>query len=355
MQPNDPRKNNFDLVRLLAALCVAYGHAFILAGQTAPGFAANAVSTLGVKVFFAISGYLVATSWLSDPHLGRYFMKRALRIFPALIVVTLLAILVLGPLVTRLSLAEYLRHPFTFSYLHNIRLYISYILPGVFEANIYPNAVNGNLWSLPVEFAMYIVTPLAIMLLASRPRPADAVPSRFFLLFAIAYCLAAFYFSALRTPPPRVVFYATDLSAALQVSPYFVVGMAFAICRLDRFLNVQAALLLVVLFAAIGPPPPYTEAALIVLLPYVVISFAVSYLPVSRYLKGRDISYGLFLYSFPVQQLLIWAGVRGGWQLLASSLLVCLPLAYASWMLIEKRALELKPAKADSPAKLLAS
>lgn len=88
---NRYRENNFDQLRLLGAILVIYGHSYVLLGRPVPMFAANTVSTLGVKIFFCISGYLVAASWLRDPHLPRFLARRSLRIFPALIAITLLS------------------------------------------------------------------------------------------------------------------------------------------------------------------------------------------------------------------------------------------------------------------------
>src|ERR1700752_3329146 len=81
---NDKNDKGFDLLRLIGALLVLYGHAFPLAGQPAPGFLGNHIQTVGVKIFFVISGYLITKSWLNDPSLPRFAKKRFLRIFPGL-------------------------------------------------------------------------------------------------------------------------------------------------------------------------------------------------------------------------------------------------------------------------------
>jgi len=161
--------NNLDAVRLAAAWLVLYGHAFIFLGLPEPLFLSwLPLGPLGVLIFFTISGYLVSQSWARDPSLPRFLARRALRIFPALAVCTLLSVLVLGPLLTTLPLADYFASPHTVGYLRNIALYIGYYLPGVFEHNRVANAVNGSLWSLPVEFAMYLVIAAVGVLRASR-------------------------------------------------------------------------------------------------------------------------------------------------------------------------------------------
>ena len=67
------KANNFDILRLISALLVIYGHSYPLTGLPEPGFAASGVATIGVKIFFVISGYLVALSWLRDSNLEGVF------------------------------------------------------------------------------------------------------------------------------------------------------------------------------------------------------------------------------------------------------------------------------------------
>lgn len=141
--------DNFVAIRLIAAILVVFGHSFPLTGTVGPEYLGNPTSTMAVKVFFVISGYLISESWLRDPNLGRYLQRRALRIFPALIVMCLLTIVIIGPVLTRLSTKEYITSAGTWRYLQNVFLHPNYALPGIFEQNIYPNAVNGSLWTLP--------------------------------------------------------------------------------------------------------------------------------------------------------------------------------------------------------------
>jgi peptidoglycan/LPS O-acetylase OafA/YrhL len=86
--------------------------------------------------------------------------KRALRIFPGLLVCTVLSVVVLGPWLTTLDMATYWRNEHTRGYFTNLVLYMTYHLPGVFAQNKLPHAVNGSLWSLPIEFLMYLLLAL---------------------------------------------------------------------------------------------------------------------------------------------------------------------------------------------------
>ena len=158
-------RNNLTALRWFAACLVLYGHAFVFLGLPEPLFLQWVpLGPLGVYIFFAISGYLVAQSWQRDPSVPRFLAKRALRIFPGLLVCTLLSVFVLGPWLTTLDMATYWRNEHTRGYFTNMALYMTYHLPGVFAQNRLPHAVNGSLWSLPIEFFMYLLLALLGML-----------------------------------------------------------------------------------------------------------------------------------------------------------------------------------------------
>jgi len=166
-----PRHNNFDALRLLAALVVLVGHSWPLSGHgSAPTIAGVPVFTVAVWVFFSLSGFLVTTSWERDPSVGRFLARRAGRIFPALVVIVVVTVVAIGPAVSTMTHAGYWASPTTWIYLSNITLVASYELPGVFEGLPRP-VVNGSLWTLGPEFCCYLVV-MAVGLCARRLRPA---------------------------------------------------------------------------------------------------------------------------------------------------------------------------------------
>lgn len=332
------RTNNFDLARLFGALLVIYGHSYPLTGNASPGFAANGVATIGVKIFFSISGYLIAKSWLRDPDVPRFFARRAVRIFPALITVVLLTDFVLGPLVSRLPTHAYFLHPTTLFYLKNIVLYINYSLPGVFEANIYPNAVNGSLWSLPVEVFMYVMTPLLIAAVVRTD-------VRVFALIFVAVTTVSLTLINVFPRSGQWVIYATDIWSGLSLTPYFLCGMLFAVCKLDRLFNIYVAFGALFVLAVVAVDGAIKELLLILILPYACLSFSVGSIPgLHRFSRGVDLSYGMFLYGFPIQQMIVSVfGRQTPWHLFMVSSLISAVLAFLSWHLVEKRALQWKP------------
>jgi len=151
------RQNAFDFLRVAAALAVLLSHSFPIVGLQEPTPVAGlTMGKLAVAVFFAISGYLVCQSWQTDPHVGRFAARRALRIFPGLLVMLLLTVLVLGPALTEVRLSEYFGAGATRkSLLYGALGLGSFPLPGLFEHNPMPGGVNGSLWTIKYELLMY--------------------------------------------------------------------------------------------------------------------------------------------------------------------------------------------------------
>lgn len=338
------RKNNFDAVRIIAALVVIFGHAHPLSTQPDPVLLGNSVQSVAVKIFFVISGFLVVKSWWSDPHLGRFLLRRGLRLFPALIVLLALTVLVLGPMFTTLPLRQYAMDGSTIRYfLYNVVLYPVYGLPGVFSDNPYPNAVNGSLWSLPVEVSMYLLLPvLAAISALTKSRTV------FVMLSLIGIALSVRY---LHSSPAenQVVLWGTGSRSVADVGPYFFLGAIVAATPLQRMLDPGMALF-VVAIAALFQLPQYwmQQLVLMIALPYVVLSFATTATAkISEAGRFGDPSYGIYLYGFPVQQALFAVGgpSMGPLENTAFAVPIVVALAYASWHAVEKRALTFKPVK----------
>jgi len=337
--------NAFDALRLAAALIVILGHAFRLTGDVGPVFAGTTIATLGVKIFFVVSGYLVAQSWLRDPHPGRFLRRRLLRIVPALVAVVVLTAFVLGPAVTNLPILGYLADQRAWLYLANLAFYPADELPGVFAANVAPHEVNGSLWSLPPELSMYLLLPvLAGVSLALGGA---------YRLFILAACLVTLC-ALLVLPAPELrawTIYGTRVWAWFAVAPFFLFGACYAFCGWDRYLNRAVAAGLLALLAVMPGMAVVTELLLILALPYVVLAFGTAAAPFGGALtRSGDYSYGLYLYAFPIQQALVAAGVpAGALGNFALAALLAGGCAILSWHLIERPALRAKPVAANRP------
>jgi len=334
------RRNNFDFLRIVAALMVLFGHGYVLSGRgdvepliwfTGLG----GFGELGVSIFFVISGFLVAASFERLPNVAAYVASRMLRILPGLAVAVALSAFLLGPLVSTLPPQVYFSQAQTWLYpVLNLALYpVTYELPGVFLDNPFPAAVNGSLWTLRLEFTCYLLIPALAMIGRFDRRTLAALA----LLAALTY-IAVWALGTGRVP-------AIVLLAARN-GLLFVAGAALYAWREAAWMRSPVAALLAAV-ALVVSLPSETFALLVMplTLPLVVIGFALRPLPgISSWSRYGDYSYGLYIYAFPVQQL--WMDLLGpglGVGAFTALTLVCVvPLAVASWLLVEKPALDAK-------------
>jgi peptidoglycan/LPS O-acetylase OafA/YrhL len=336
-RPLTHRTNNFDFLRLLGALAVVFGHAYHLvgAGQYTPGMIGYPVQVLGVVIFFSISGYLITASWTRSRDVVSYTAARVLRIFPALAVVVVLSAYVLGPLVTVLPTGAYLRDPTTVDYLRNILMEPVYFLPGVFADNPYPNAVNGSLWTLPAELFCYVVVPIALLV----PRLARPV-------VVLALILVSLWYAG-TSSPESAIFYGTRWVDAASMWVFFGAGSLLRLGH-ERFRGLfrtdVAVALLTAFVSVLGIQPTWAMKYSWLVLPYVVLTIGLASTPVlRRSARFGDLSYGIYLWAFPVQQTLVHAvGVLNMAVNLVLVAGISALLALASWHLVEKPSLRLK-------------
>lgn len=324
------RENNVNFIRFAAALMVVFSHMATFLGTEI----SMPLGAIAVDVFFLLSGYLITASWKRSKSLASYLVRRVARIFPGLIVVVLLTVFVLGPLVTSFSVGDYFASPGTWRYLRLAVLApAENVLPGVFENLPYPGAVNGSLWTLRYEFLMYLLVPPACWLLArlgGRSWVAGVAISALVLL----HCLTD---SSAACPE--------GLRQALRLSSYFSIGACVRLFGLERGLDVQSAtiaLLMLFLFAD-GRGGIWTLGTVACL---TVFTFGFCFCSSPRFswcFRRNDISYGVYIYAFPVQQLVVQLGGGSLPEPVIScsfvSLLVVVPLAIVSWLLVERPAM----------------
>jgi len=335
------RDNNFDALRLFAAGMVIYGHGWILATPAGPGFWGVPFARIGLDIFFAISGYMVTGSWQRTPNLLLFLAKRALRIFPGLIACVLATAYILGPRLTNLPLRDYLHNGEVLKYLQNMWLFQRLYLPGVFDGMRLNGAVNGSLWSLFPEVLCYLTVPL-LALLPMRPR-----------LWVLgiggvaAGAIGMWLFYGYEGLP--IIFYNTDVKYMLVQVPFFFLGGLYRLLgeRVENFYRADFALLGYSLNWMIASWYSWWNLPIEwVTLPYMIICFGRMSMPMIRR-AGRfgDFSYGMYLYAFPVQQIVVAAMPHNEYPI-ATCMVLTLPLAVLSWHLVESPALRWKPGRA---------
>ncbi|HET6692864.1 MAG TPA: acyltransferase, partial [Pedococcus sp.] len=292
----------------------------------------TSLGNLGVLVFFAVSGLLIRRSWDHDPRARDFWAKRALRLLPALAVTAVLTAFVLGPAVTSARLGTYFTSWETWIYPVRLVLMVPFgaQLPGVFDDNVYAGAVNGSLWSLPLEVLAYaMVAGLgALGLLARR-----------WVVTSLA--LASLAWAAWWEPAM------SEAVGSAYVVSAFAVGAAAFTWRDRIVLSTPVAVVLVAVCAAtaLGPDSlrvvTWTVSAL-----YLSYWFAYCLPRVGRVLtRFGDTSYGLYIWAFPIQQLVVQVAGNDAdpWLVIGVATPIVWLLALASWRLVERPALRHKP------------
>jgi peptidoglycan/LPS O-acetylase OafA/YrhL len=338
MRENEGVGPGFDFLRLWLALSVVAFHAvqltkgkeWVIAQSGGP---LDLYVSYIIPAFFALSGFLVAGSMLRLAKVQIFLLFRALRIFPALLVEITLSALILGPIVTSLPLDQYFRAPEFHRYFTNVLGIIRFQLPGVFLDNPVSNIVNGQLWTIPGELRCYIALALLMIVRLSTGR---------WLMVAV-FLAAAGGECAIGLLPGRH-YTAGTLQSLEALVLSFLAGNALYLIR--DVVPVRPWLLLL---AIAGCVVAYLVPIMALLLGTVSISYVIAYLGLCRIpripvLQRGDYSYGIYLYSFPLQQTAVWAfpALREWyWNLLLGGL-PAIGFAMLSWHFLEKPALGLR-------------
>lgn len=326
------RNNALNAIRFLLAVAVIFSHTFPLgAFGSEPSVASTTVGTMAVGGFFALSGYLIAGSRMRLRFLP-YLWHRCIRIFPAFWVCLAVVAFGFAPLAavssgSKWDLVSSLTYVFT-----NPGLYIVQSTIGETLANNpHGHNWNGSLWTLFSEFSAYVLAGFLLAVPIIRRRPALSlgcalvlmtllqrfgrgtlgIDDKFFLSF---FWLGCFFLAGM---------FLWAISARLPASPWLAILSSAALVPVT----------ILGYFTLVGP----------LLVAYLLLwaGGAIS----TRLLVDNDVSYGLYIYAFPVQQSLALAGVHIVMTPVAFallSLILTLPLAFVSWKLVEKPALRLK-------------
>lgn len=332
--------NNFNLLRVLAAISVVVFHAVPVTWgwhgipawvNTVVGFPAYQVS---VDVFFAISGFLVTKSLCSQPGLKSFIWARVRRIVPGLFVAVTLTLAMVGLFFSRIPLMEFLRHPESIQFfLLNPVPFLKAIpnLPTAFATNPLPGVANASLWSLPWETRMYAL--LAVLWVGWRWIGRG---KSFLAPIATLWIVAVIANSLLAWQPRPLPGAATML---LRFVPLFFGGAILHLLWTRHRPNGGLALAGCGLWLLVFFCKPAFGVIYLVTLPYLVIHLAYAKIPwVAAYNKLGDYSYGIYIYSFPIQQavksLLPTANLL---EVILISLAASVAAGALSWHLVESR------------------
>jgi peptidoglycan/LPS O-acetylase OafA/YrhL len=335
------KKDGFGTVRLVVACGVIAFHAMPITGDYEGwGWGQHwyHYGTLTVAAFMAMSGFFVMKTWERDPNVVRYWVRRGLRIMPGLAAVVLLSAFVLGPLVTTRSAGDYFADGRTWSFVwHNMLLFPQqYDLPGVFTDNLYPVAVNGSLWCLPVEVLGYAMVTVVGLLGINRRRYLIflvAIPPALLLVLRVG--------GVIELPDTMLLLLTNPL---LQYLAIYAMGIATWLYR-DKIPLSWWGVLACVAIEFLVYPGPVADITRAITVPYAVLTIGTKlpgWLCLPNWLTVA--SFGVFLYGFPVEQTLAWLGADEAWQVLGAGIPISVVLGLASWHLVEKHGLRLRTA-----------
>ncbi|WP_243790749.1 acyltransferase [Saccharopolyspora gloriosae] len=331
--------HGFAWIRMIGALLVIYGHSSPLAGSGElfpPEWPLQPDE--GVLMgFFAMSGFQITESWIRDPHPVRFAAKRVLRLWPPMLTVTLGLALIVGPLVTTLTAGEYFAARDTWGYIVNNAglLTLKHELPGVFTENPWPGAVNGSLWTLPMELLAY--GGLYALLLAG------AAKQRWRWLAVVALAALVVWDRYLEQQPGAESA-GSMLSVPVEPLVAFLVAFAFGVVlNLYRIpLSMTAAVTGLAVLAAM--PNSISASFLMVFAASYAVVVAGHFWPARLTVPGFLVngSYGVYVWGFPVQQLLAMAGVANQYLMLLCAAPIAYVLGTLSWVFVEEPTMRLR-------------
>lgn len=345
-----PAGNNFNLLRLSFAALVVLSHSFELIDRSRVNepldrlFHTYSLGDLAVDGFFTLSGFLILKSWQRDPGVWRYLARRALRIYPLFIVSSLLCGLLLGPLFG--GGAAYFARFHAGEFLQWMLLLREPAVPPVFLGLPYTD-VNGPMWTIQYEFMCYLLVALAgWVLLAGRAwfwRLLWAGAMLVNLVYADRLNDTHFFGSRLLLgdEPGSFVRFLSFFSAGAVLFMYrdrvpYRAGWA-ALCALVCVLSL-------VRFDAAKLILPTAGAYLLFFCAFAALPAAGAIGWAQGFVRRNDLSYGIYLFGWPVQQILLAElHLHSPWILTALALPCAAVCAFASWRLIERRCLSLKP------------
>jgi peptidoglycan/LPS O-acetylase OafA/YrhL len=344
----------FDFLRIALATLVILCHSYLIVDGNFDFLDPRLWAIFGpvLPMFFALSGFLITGS-AQRLKLKDFLLNRALRIVPALAVDIFVSALVIGPIVTTLSLHDYVRGKEFHHYFLNIIGFIHFELPGVFTSNPCCSGVgqvNGSLWTVPFEIGCYALMSCLILVEAVRSR------SRMLAIcagFVILYWLLPHFFARVNLEAhfsEHLLKFLDGFVSERGRSLYlYFLGGILVYMLMDKipysiYIAIPFAVLVMACNGGFFSLGKLSDPVLTI--PTAYLAAYIGFQPVPKlplYSRG-DYSYGMYLYGFPLQQVLVWMW-PGRFSIAAHffcSMVFATVVAMVSWHLIEKPVLGLR-------------
>lgn len=341
----DLRRNNFDFLRFFLAILVIFHHTFPLGGfgedpiNTLTNYKESAGS-IAVAGFFIISGFLITKSLVESNSFTSFGAKRFLRIFPGFWTCLIITAFVFAPIVffvENKTLVGFLtadRGPINYVKVNFFLLMHEYSIAGLLSHSPHKTTFDGSLWTLFLEAKAYVAIFLLGIIGLSKNKK-FTVPLIFLLLWFLILLRVPIHDSSNKflrlIIDGSFLFYAT----------YFFAGATLFLFSNKIPLN-KYIFILALFVALISIPLGLVHFVMPITLPLIILWLA-AFLPFSQFAIFGDFSYGIYIYAFPIQQLISFFNLN--YDTISYFLLsVALTMIFAvgSWFLIEKPALSLK-------------
>ncbi|MGH3726336.1 MAG: acyltransferase family protein [Mycobacterium sp.] len=324
----DRHHNALTLWRLFLAIGVIFWHSWALTGrEISYDSAERLLGDIFADGFFVISGFLITAAWIRRPYLKEYWASRLLRIFPGLWICLLVIAFVIAPIAAKIQHASVTLTSEIGYVVNNALLNVAYEgIDGTPMDVPYPGVWNGSIWTL--FFVLVCDVMVSVLGVVGLLKRRWVIPG----LFVLAICWSAY---VSYTPP--------EYSLPQMLARFSVVFLAGAMFYQYQD-KVPARWSLVALSVALVVASGFTENyRLIGALPlaYAVI---VSGALVRKARLQNDFSYGVYIYAFPIQQMLVVCGLArlNPFVFFVLATAVTLPIAASSWFMVETRAANLK-------------
>lgn len=343
----DSRSNSIAFLRFFLASMVVLTHSFMLGGFKDPfafyvfnSYVLEDLGSIAVAGFFVLSGFLIAKSYGRLNSIPRFLWHRILRIFPGYLVCLLVTALIIGTFIflsgggTALEYFSYPENnPLTYI-TKNLFLTVNQrLIANVFTTNPYPLRVNDSVWTLRFEFLCYISIIFFGITGIFKKSKITALTFFIFLWIITNIILKT---NVLPEGILNVVF------ITFKLFMFFYAGVVTFLYKEKVRISTFLFLLSILVFIL------STRYGFYLIIAPFIVSYIIFYLsiklPWRHFDKYGDFSYGLYIYSFPLQQSLVYFHFNkfGALLLFLWSMLIGTLAAFLSWRSVESPALRLK-------------
>ncbi len=343
------RINNFDLIRLIAALQVAVHHTmrYLEVDGTDSMLYAFTSYFPGVPVFFFVSGFLITKSYESNSVIKEYAQNRLLRIYPALLLCVFLSLF--GVYLTGyFAESGYSIKELAFWIVGQVTFYQFY--NPEFMRGFGVGVLNGSLWTISVELQFYIVVPILYWVFGLAKQKHRNAKILILILFFMVFQIAKYAIKEEYGDETAFKLFAATFVSWIWMflfGAFFQMNFAFFHKMLSGKVLIAMPVYLVIAYLttkylgwSMGNE---VNPILYIILACVVFSFAYSFPTLgTKLLRKNDISYGVYIYHMPVANMLIHYEYTGKMQYVVIAIIATILLAGLSWFTIEKNSIKLK-------------